>query len=84
MAARSELTGLALNIVAPDVISIKELADSVVERFPTTVTYGDPRPGDVPSALVSAQRARERLGWQAEIPFAIGLGELIDSVVDDV
>ena len=84
LAARSDLTGIALNIVAPEMISIKELADAVVERFPTTVTYGDLRPGDVPPALVSAERARERLGWQAEIPFAIGLGELMDSVVDDV
>ena len=84
LAARSDLTGIALNIVAPEMISIKELADAVVERFPTTVMYGDLRPGDVPPALVSAERARERLGWQAEIPFAIGLGELMDSVVDDV
>ena len=82
LAARTELTGIALNIVAPEMISIKELAETVAERFPTTVTYGQPRPGDVPSALVSAQKAKDQLVWQAEIPFAVGLSELMDSVVD--
>jgi nucleoside-diphosphate-sugar epimerase len=35
----------------------------------------------VPPARVSAERAREVLGWQAEMPFDRGLEELIDGVV---
>ena len=83
MAAESDVSGVALNTVAPDTTSIKALAEMVVERFPTELTFGDPRPGDVPPALVAASRAREVLGWQAEVPFEDGLDELINDVVDN-
>ncbi|HVR79349.1 MAG TPA: NAD-dependent epimerase/dehydratase family protein [Acidimicrobiia bacterium] len=80
-AAQSEISGVALNIVAPDTVSVRELAERVVERFPTELTFGEPRPGDVPPALVSADRANELLGWKATMPFAQGLDELIADVV---
>jgi UDP-glucose 4-epimerase len=80
-AAQSEISGVALNIVAPDTVSVRELAEKVVERFPTELTFGEPRPGDVPPALVSADRANELLGWKATMPFAQGLDELIADVV---
>jgi UDP-glucose 4-epimerase len=80
-AAQSEISGVALNIVAPDTVSVRELAERVVERFPTELTFGEPRPGDVPPALVSADRANELLGWKATMPFAKGLDELIADVV---
>lgn len=81
MAAQSEISGVALNIVAPDTVSVRELAERVVERFPTELTFGEPRPGDVPPALVSADRASELLGWKATMPFSQGLDELIADVV---
>lgn len=83
IAARSDVKGQAFNIVAPDVTSIKELADSVASRFPTEVTYGEPRPGDVPPALVSAESARIHLGWEAEVSFSEGLEDLIESVIEE-
>lgn len=83
LAARSELSGLALNIVAPETVSIKTLAETVVSRFPTELTFGAPRPGDVPPALVSAERAAQMLNWQAEMPFDQGLDELIDDVLSE-
>lgn len=82
LAARSESNGVAMNIVAPETTSIKELAEAVAKRFPTEITYGKARPGDVPPALVSADRAEEILGWKAEVRFDQGLDELIESVVD--
>ncbi len=81
MAAESDITGQVFNIVAPETTSIKALAEMVVDRFPTELTFGAPRPGDVPPALVSAQRAAEVLGWRAEVPFEDGLDELIRDVV---
>ncbi len=81
LAARSDLSGAALNIIAPETVSIKELAEQVVSRFPTELTFGPPRPGDVPPALVSARRAGDVLGWQAEVPFRDGLDDLIDDVI---
>lgn len=82
LAARSELSGEAINIVAPETVTIKELAEQVVSRFPTELTFGPSRPGDVPPAIVSAERARGLLGWTAETPFEQGLDELVASVVE--
>ena len=83
IAAESDVTGVALNAVAPDTTSIKALAEMVVERFPTELTFGAPRPGDVPPALVSPAKAKQVLGWEAEVPFEAGLDELIRDVVDN-
>ncbi|MGB7861064.1 MAG: NAD-dependent epimerase/dehydratase family protein [Acidimicrobiia bacterium] len=83
IAASSDVSGVPINIVAPEVVTIRELADTIIERFPTSVEYGDPRPGDVPPALVSADRAGDLLEWKAEVPFNVGLTELVDSVLAD-
>lgn len=83
LAARSEASGLALNIVAPETVSIKELAELIIARYPTEVSFGASRPGDVPPALVSAERAETVLGWRAQVPFERGLDELISSVAGD-
>ncbi len=80
MACRSEVHGRALNVVAPETTSIKELAELVVARFPTELTFGEPRPGDVPPARVDPTAAGELLGWRAETTFAAGLERLLDDV----
>jgi UDP-glucose 4-epimerase len=80
VAARSDVRGVALNTVAPDMVSIRELAETVVARYPTEITFGEPRPGDVPPAIVSSARIAETLGWRAETPFEQGLGELMDDL----
>lgn len=77
LACLSDYHGGALNTVAAESISIKSLVDMVVERFPTEVSFGEPRPGDVPSATVSSDLIRKELGWEAEKPFQAGLDELI-------
>jgi UDP-glucose 4-epimerase len=78
LAATASAAGIAVNVVAPETVSIKELAEMVTERYPTDLSFGAARPGDVPPALVSATRAREVLGWEAVMPFARGLEELLD------
>lgn len=80
LACRSDVRGVALNTVAPETVSIKQLAEQIVARYPTELTFGDPRPGDVPPARVSPDKALEVLGWKAEMPFEQGLGELMDSI----
>jgi UDP-glucose 4-epimerase len=82
LAAESTVSGIALNVIAPETTSIKELAEAVVAKFPTELTFGDPRPGDVSPALVSGERANTTLGWKAKMPFNLGLDELIRGVVD--
>ncbi len=81
-ACGSDVHGVAMNIVAPETISIKELAELVVDRYPTDLSFGEARPGDVPPALVSAALAAEILGWQALTPFEAGLQHLLDDEVD--
>lgn len=83
MAARSDVRAMALNAVAPEAVSIKELAEIIVDRYPTQLTFGPPRPGDVPPALVSGRLIGETLGWSAEIPFKDGMSELMDSVLEE-
>jgi UDP-glucose 4-epimerase len=79
LACTSDLRRRTLNIVAPVTISIKELAEAVVARYPTELSFGSPRPGDVAPALVSAERAAHELGWRAEMDFESGFSELMDA-----
>lgn len=76
-ASRSELRGLALNIVSPEMITIKQLAERVVQERPTEVRFGDPRPGDVTPSYVSAKRAEDLLGWTAKITFEEGMEDFL-------
>ena len=80
LACRSDLHGLALNTLTTEQISIKQLAELVVARLPTGIKATAPRPGDAPSAVVSSERAREALGWEALVPFELGVESLIDSL----
>lgn len=78
LACRSDEEGVALNVVSPDSHSIKELAELIVRRYPTDISFEPPRPGDAPPALVSAARAGETLGWEARTSFEDGLAEFLD------
>ncbi len=82
LACRSDIRNAVLNTVATEMVSIKQLAEAVVQHFPTTVTYGEPRPGDVPPAYVSSSLIRELLGWSAQVPFDQGMEELIAEAGD--
>lgn len=82
-AARSSATGMPINVVAAESVTIKELATQVVEKLPTKLDFGDARPGDVPTAHVSSSRAESILGWRPSVSFADGLDELIESATRD-
>lgn len=77
-ACRSDLHGMPLNVMSPETTSIKELAELVVARYPTELTFGPARSGDVAPALVSAARAGDLLGWHPTVSFEQGLAELMD------
>ena len=84
MACRSDLRGQALNTVATESISVKELAETVISHFPTELVFGPARPGDVAPAVVSSARIRELVGWQAEVSFEAGVRSLIESLSDPI
>lgn len=77
LAAESDHRGMVLNTVAPDMTTIKQLAEIVTEHHPTEVTFGSPRPGDVPPSYVSAARIEQVLGWKSEVSFEAGMAELL-------
>jgi UDP-glucose 4-epimerase len=83
LAISSDVSGIALNTVAPEPITIKQLAETVVSRFPTEIIYAPARAGDVPPALVSSEKIREVLGWKPEVSFSDGLNDLMESVAEE-
>jgi UDP-glucose 4-epimerase len=56
--------------------SVTELATLLVERYGGRIVHEPARPGDVRRSLGSPERAAERLGVRAEIPFRDGLATL--------
>jgi UDP-glucose 4-epimerase len=82
LACTSDASGIALNTVASEPITIKELAETVVARFPTEIIYAPARAGDVPPALVSSDKIGEVLGWKPQVSFSEGLADLMESVVE--
>ena len=53
LGCRSDIHRMALNVVAPETTSVKELAGRVVDRYPTELTFGEARADDVPPSLVT-------------------------------
>ena len=78
LACQAEVHGLALNVVGPESITIRRLAELVARRYPTELHFGQPRQGDIAPARVSADRAEHVLGWSARVPFEEGLDHLFD------
>jgi UDP-glucose 4-epimerase len=83
LACAADVHGMTLNVVSPRSVSIRELAELVTARYPTRLTFGDPRPGDVPSAIVSASKIADVLGWKAATRFEDGLDDLMDAIEAD-
>lgn len=81
-AARSDVSARAINIVASENVTIKQLAVLITERYPTELQFGPSRDGEVPPALVSSELAGQVLDWRAEVDFARGLDELIDAPLE--
>jgi UDP-glucose 4-epimerase len=82
LACRSDVRGVVLNTVAPEPISIKQLAETVIARYPTELLSAPARQGDVAPALISSARIGELLGWFPQVTFDAGIAELIDSLAD--
>ncbi len=84
MACGSDNHGMALNVVAPETISVRELAELAVDRHPTELTFAEAHPGDVPPALVSPALAKKILGWRATTPLDMGLGQFLEDQSDGI
>jgi dTDP-glucose 4,6-dehydratase len=72
--------GQVINLGTGHDIPIKQVAEMVVERLGkprSLITYSEDRPGQVQRHIAGIERARQLLGWQAEVPFAEGLDRTI-------
>ena len=79
LSLKSNLSGEVLNIVSSEKITIKQLAEMVVAKIPTQISFGPSREGDISSSTVSAEKARQMLGWEPKKSFKKGLMDLIDA-----
>jgi UDP-glucose 4-epimerase len=70
----------AYNIVAEQSISIRQLAEMITAELPTEIAYTQARLGDVRSAIISSEKAKNELGWESLIPFQDGLHEIIHGI----
>lgn len=84
LAVESDVHGEAINAVAPESISIRQLAEMVCLRLPTTVQFAAARAGDIQPAHISSEKAKRLLGWTARIRFADGLDEMIKATTPHV
>lgn len=80
LAIESEVRGTAINLVADEPVTIRALAEKVAARFPTEVRFTEARAGDIHPSTVDSSRAERLLGWRAEVPFDVGLAEMMDEV----
>jgi UDP-glucose 4-epimerase len=76
MACAADIHSTELNVVGSEMVTIRQLAELVVERYPTELTYGEPRPGDIAPATVSGEKARSVLGWAPGVSFRAGLEDV--------
>lgn len=81
LAVESPLRAEVFNIVASENISIRQLAEMVVARFPTEIAFKEARTGDVPPSYDSSEKVERMLGWQPQVTFVRGLDELMTSHV---
>src|SRR5206468_8587902 len=70
--------GGVYNIVGDRMVSVRELAEQVVRIVPTKIEFAPARKAEVPSALVSNDRARAKLNWTPRVSFEDGLRELVE------
>jgi UDP-glucose 4-epimerase len=75
------LFGSVVNLAFGRMITIRELAEAAARRCgrpDLAPVYHAPRPGDVIALQADTRRAREVLGFIAEIAFEDGLGRYVD------
>lgn len=78
-AMNENITGV-FNISNESVISIKELADSIIRltNSKSEIIFNDPRKGDIKQSYASIEKARTLLGYEPEYNLSTGLAETIE------
>lgn len=79
LAVESDLRGEVFNIVGIEQTSIRELAEMIIDTYPTNLQFKPARPGDIAPAVISSRKAQSLLGWKPIVSMREGLRELVDS-----
>jgi UDP-glucose 4-epimerase len=68
------------NLKGPEPISIRRVAEAIREMFGIefAVEYGELSPGDYEGRVISGDKAKRVLGWEATTPLAEGLRHYVD------
>lgn len=77
--AADGISGMVFNIAYGSRISIRELADAIVDLTgsSSSIVHAAARPGDVKDSLADIESARRRLGYQPHYDITAGLKETI-------
>jgi len=67
------------NVVSDQCISVRELAELIISRYPARVVFVPDRSGDNPVAVVSSEKAKTLLGWREEADFRKCMIRMLDS-----
>ncbi|MFC3476443.1 NAD-dependent epimerase/dehydratase family protein [Halobacterium litoreum] len=80
-AATTDRVGRAFNVGTGDSVTIRELADLVIDATDATqgVVHRPPREGDVERSRADVTRARRQLGYEPTVELGEGLRELAKS-----
>jgi UDP-glucose 4-epimerase len=78
-AAITDATGRAYNVGTGHAVSIRDLAETVVDvtDSASSITHTDPRPGDLAESCADVSRAREHLGYRPTVDLETGLADLV-------
>ena len=77
-AAASNVDGVALNVGAGQAESVNRLVD----LLGGDVVHIPKRPGEPDCTLADTTKIGSRLGWQPQLPFADGVGIMVDNIED--
>jgi UDP-glucose 4-epimerase len=82
LAVNASIHGEVFNVVSDEEITVRQIAEMVVARFPTELKFEPARAAEVPSASVSNAKIKSMLNWQPRVSFKDGLADLLDSYAD--
>jgi UDP-glucose 4-epimerase len=80
LAMAESAAGETYNLEGPRPVTVLEVAERIREAVGdhVQIEFTPARPGDFGGKLVSAEKAKRELGWQAEIDFETGLARTVE------
>lgn len=82
LAATTDATGEAYNVATGEAITVRELADLLVDVTGVDVEpeHGPEREGDIDESRADVSKARDRLGYEPETTLRAGLTDLVERI----